>query len=708
MDISAIAVQTTPTDPANMLGEDSGSPASGGFAALLAQSARQLGQAGLQSLSVHNMAMMQNIQIAPQPSPPPMPAAPADLSPPPAPQASSPPTDSASQTSAQAAAQSAPPPQANARPARTGDDQHTTHHADGNVDHTATQQTSQAPTKDQTASSDDSAKGQQASQPAGTPSNATPQQTAQTSAAAQDATAAAEVPTNDPTLLADAVAQAAPTPGPATPAAGIGPKASSIAGDGKPTGSAKTATDKQDDMSILAAASMAAPPPVAPVATAAANSAQAGTAGLTAAGAASPAHDGNNAGATDADGSLVDPRLLAGRTPATLRTTPTAAALAQAAAAGNAAANANGKAQTATTGQAAADSAAFDPTNGASAQNAAAPTTQAAAAQAQKLSQLAGQTGVTVTVASPAGTQGLPPQSVSALAPADAVLFDPTAQTGPHGDGKTFGGFSGDTGQPPTNQPAPVAGTMLFSLTPLSTLTNAAQMTAAVQAAAQAAPQAPEAIAGSPTDLAARLTTPILTEATGVAASAGAGAGNATPLPQTASLGGPAGLAVPAQSAADDAAPTAPTNQASQPEEPAPLDQLKVQIDKGIKSGNDTINVQLRPDDLGRVEIKLEVQNGDVKATVTADKPETLQLLKNDAPVLQQALHDAGLNADSTALSFQLRGEQQQQRQTGQNSGRANRRVQDVSLSADDTAPATAMNMARSRLQSAGGVDINV
>ena len=701
MDISAIAVQTTPTDPASLLGEDSGSPASGGFAALLAQSARQLGQAGLQSLSVHNMAMMQNIQIAPPPSPPPMPAAPADLSPPPAPLASSPPTDPASQPSAQATAQSATAQQANARPARTGDDQHTAHHTDGNVDHTATQQISQAPAKDQTASSDDSAKGQQASQPAGTPSNATPQQTAQTSAAAQDATAATEVPTNDPTLLADVVAQTAPTPGPATPAAGIGPKASPMAGDGKSTGSAKTATGKQDDLSILAAASMAAPPPVAPVATASANSAQAGTAGLTAAGSASPANGGNNAGATDADGSLADPRLLAGRTPATLHTTPAAAA-------GNAAANANGKAQTATTGQAAADSAAFDPTNGASAQNAATPTTQAAAAQAQKLSQLAGQTGVTVTVASPAGTQGLPPQSVSALAPADAVLFDPTAQTGPHGDGKTFGGFSGDTGQPPTNQPAPVAGTMLFSLTPLSTLTNAAQMTAAVQAAAQAAPQAPEAIAGSPTDLAARLTTPILTEATGVAASAGAGAGNATPLPQTASLGGPAGLAVPAQSAADDAAPTAPTNQASQPEEPAPLDQLKVQIDKGIKSGNDTINVQLRPDDLGRVEIKLEVQNGDVKATVTADKPETLQLLKNDAPVLQQALHDAGLNADSTALSFQLRGEQQQQRQTGQNSGRANRRVQDVSLSADDTAPATAMNMARSRLQSAGGVDINV
>ena len=115
---------------------------------------------------------------------------------------------------------------------------------------------------------------------------------------------------------------------------------------------------------------------------------------------------------------------------------------------------------------------------------------------------------------------------------------------------------------------------------------------------------------------------------------------------------------------------------------------------------------------MGRVDIKLEMQNGQVKATVTADRPETLQMLKSDSSGLQQSLNNAGLNADANSLSFQLRGEEQQQQQQRQaaQSG-ANNVINGGTVTADDetASAALATTAARQRAASArSGVDINV
>lgn len=99
-----------------------------------------------------------------------------------------------------------------------------------------------------------------------------------------------------------------------------------------------------------------------------------------------------------------------------------------------------------------------------------------------------------------------------------------------------------------------------------------------------------------------------------------------------------------------------------------PMDQIRVQIGKSLAGGMDSIHVRLHPESMGQVDIKLELKGGQVTAAVTADKPETLQLLKNDAASLQQALKDAGLDADSSSLSFHLRGEQQDARTAQGNS----------------------------------------
>lgn len=86
-------------------------------------------------------------------------------------------------------------------------------------------------------------------------------------------------------------------------------------------------------------------------------------------------------------------------------------------------------------------------------------------------------------------------------------------------------------------------------------------------------------------------------------------------------------------------------------------EQIAVQVQKAVAQGQDRITIQLKPADLGRVEIKLDVmQDGRVAATIVADRPETLDLLQRDARGLQQALQDAGLKANSGSLSFNLGG----------------------------------------------------
>ena len=104
------------------------------------------------------------------------------------------------------------------------------------------------------------------------------------------------------------------------------------------------------------------------------------------------------------------------------------------------------------------------------------------------------------------------------------------------------------------------------------------------------------------------------------------------------------------------------------------LDQVKVNITRAAQEGADRITIQLKPAELGRIEVKLEVQaNGQVQAIVTADRPETLDVLRQDARGLERALQDAGLKTDPNGLSFILRGEQQQQQQShAQNGARDN------------------------------------
>lgn len=89
-------------------------------------------------------------------------------------------------------------------------------------------------------------------------------------------------------------------------------------------------------------------------------------------------------------------------------------------------------------------------------------------------------------------------------------------------------------------------------------------------------------------------------------------------------------------------------------------EQISVKIQKALQAGNDRINIQLKPAELGKVDIKMELtHDGRIQAVVTAENKDTLDLLRRDSSELQRALQDAGLKTNSGDLSFNLRGEQE-------------------------------------------------
>ena len=97
-----------------------------------------------------------------------------------------------------------------------------------------------------------------------------------------------------------------------------------------------------------------------------------------------------------------------------------------------------------------------------------------------------------------------------------------------------------------------------------------------------------------------------------------------------------------------------------------PLSGLAVEIAASVQSGKTRFDVRLDPADLGRIDVRIDVdRNGQVTSHLTVEKPETLSMLQQDAPQLQQALNDAGLKTGNGGLQFSLRD----QSSSGQNNG---------------------------------------
>lgn len=84
-------------------------------------------------------------------------------------------------------------------------------------------------------------------------------------------------------------------------------------------------------------------------------------------------------------------------------------------------------------------------------------------------------------------------------------------------------------------------------------------------------------------------------------------------------------------------------------------EQVAVNIQRALREGTGRVSIQLSPAELGRINVKLEIdEDKRVTAAVTVEKPSTLELLQRDMKGLERALHDAGLKMDGNDLSFSL------------------------------------------------------
>lgn len=159
----------------------------------------------------------------------------------------------------------------------------------------------------------------------------------------------------------------------------------------------------------------------------------------------------------------------------------------------------------------------------------------------------------------------------------------------------------------------------------------------------------------------------------------------------------------PAESeAVDRAAP----GHARSPMPHTPAEQVSVQIGKAAAGRIDQMVINLKPVELGNVEVKLDFgADGRVQASIRAERPETLEMLQKDQRTLERALADAGLRTDAGSLSFDLKGQGGNQRQFAGYTQPADRRgrnfggiEEDLSLAAATPAQYKPGGASRSRL----------
>jgi flagellar hook-length control protein FliK len=146
-----------------------------------------------------------------------------------------------------------------------------------------------------------------------------------------------------------------------------------------------------------------------------------------------------------------------------------------------------------------------------------------------------------------------------------------------------------------------------------------------------------------------------------------------------------------------------------QPQQDAPTaDQttfaaLGVAIAAKSKDGEKQFDINMHPADLGKIDVRISVNSdGQAQAHLTAEHPQTLQLLKQDQQTLAQNLRDAGLDVSNSGLSFSLKGEQQPSTPT------FNARSRALSISAVQTADVSSISSQASLAPGDSRLDIRV
>jgi flagellar hook-length control protein FliK len=132
-----------------------------------------------------------------------------------------------------------------------------------------------------------------------------------------------------------------------------------------------------------------------------------------------------------------------------------------------------------------------------------------------------------------------------------------------------------------------------------------------------------------------------------------------------------------------------------------PLSGLALEIAVSARSGKSRFEIRLDPADLGRIDVRIDIdRSGRVTSHLTVEKPETLSMLRQDAPQLQRALDDAGLKTGNGSLQFSLRD----QSSSGQDGNETGRNAQRLVISDDETIPAAVAGSEESDMTAASGL----
>lgn len=83
------------------------------------------------------------------------------------------------------------------------------------------------------------------------------------------------------------------------------------------------------------------------------------------------------------------------------------------------------------------------------------------------------------------------------------------------------------------------------------------------------------------------------------------------------------------------------------------VEQVKVNITKSAIQGLSKIDIHLKPEGLGMVEIKLNIgKDGKMQANIVASRVETMEALQKDSVVLAKSLNEAGFDMSSDDFNF--------------------------------------------------------
>ncbi|MFD2262705.1 flagellar hook-length control protein FliK [Lacibacterium aquatile] len=137
------------------------------------------------------------------------------------------------------------------------------------------------------------------------------------------------------------------------------------------------------------------------------------------------------------------------------------------------------------------------------------------------------------------------------------------------------------------------------------------------------------------------------------------------------------------------------------------LEQVRIGLARAVDNGAPSkLSLELMPKNLGRVTIEVEAtKDGQLKASIQAENPTALEVLRKDAPQLERSLQEAGYKMDHQSLSFSLRDHGQGGKGEGNGQGRGDRANPENILSpvVEDEAP-----VARRSRASMGRVDVTI